>query len=124
MCGLKQSGLGLHRPGECALLVAEQLTFNQGGDQRTAVHGDEGTAGKNSAEMDGARHQLFARAAFAAIRTAYVFSAASWRKRPLADGPTDADRVDLISTRHRRRLIAPGQDLLRHDRRQKQRTQF
>ena len=51
--------------GECAALVAEQLALDDRFGQRAAVDGHERPVGAQARAMDGARHQLLARAALA-----------------------------------------------------------
>ena len=64
--GRRQQSLPrLGGPGESAFDVPEQLAFNQGGRQRPAIHRDEGLIAPGALRVDGPRHQLFARAAFA-----------------------------------------------------------
>ena len=57
--------LGLHRSGKGALHVSEQLGFDQRGNQRGAVHGNEWLVASRARKMNGAGHQLLARSALA-----------------------------------------------------------
>ncbi len=45
--------------------MAKELAFHQGRHERTAIHGNERHRRQGAAEMNGARHKLFSRAAFA-----------------------------------------------------------
>ena len=54
-----------HRPGEGALLVAEQLALDQLARDRRHVHGDEGPAPALAVVVQGPGHQLLAGAGFA-----------------------------------------------------------
>ena len=63
--GLEQAGLGTQSAGEGAFFVAEQFAFDEGGDERTAIDGDEGAAGHGTAEVQGAGDEFLAGAAFA-----------------------------------------------------------
>ncbi len=57
---LEEANAILDRAGEGATLVAEELRFEQGIGQRTAVFGDEGLGGAAAFVMDGARHHFLA----------------------------------------------------------------
>ena len=58
--------LRCHGAGEGALLVAEELAFEQRLGERGAVDGHEGAAGARAAAVEGAGDELLARAALAA----------------------------------------------------------
>src|SRR2546422_3790995 len=59
-----QSALPLCQcPGKGALLVAEELAFNQSLGERRTVDRDERTACARAVQMNGARRELFAGAA-------------------------------------------------------------
>jgi len=53
--GLKQAGLGAQRAGEGAFLIAKQLTFDERGHQRSAIHGDKRPVGERAAKMNSPR---------------------------------------------------------------------
>src|SRR5690606_537606 len=56
---------GLHRPGEGALDVAEQLALDQALGQGAAVEGDEGAAGASAGSVDPPGGDLLAGAGLA-----------------------------------------------------------
>ena len=58
-------GLRVLRAGEGAFHVAEQFGFDQRGNQRGAVHRNEGLVLARARKMNRARHQLLARSALA-----------------------------------------------------------
>jgi len=53
-----------YRACECAFFVSEQLALEKRFDQCGAVDGDEGLASAAAVIVDGAGHELLARAAF------------------------------------------------------------
>src|SRR5438309_6342052 len=61
--GFEQTLLGLHGPGESALDVAEQLGFDQRGDQRRTVHRRKGAVFARPRKMNAAGHEFFPRSA-------------------------------------------------------------
>src|SRR5947199_78426 len=61
--GFEQTLLGLHGPGERALDVAEQLGFDQRGDQRRTVHRRKGVVFARPRKMNAAGHEFFPRSA-------------------------------------------------------------
>ena len=61
----QQAFFGLHRAGKSSLHIAEELAFDEGGNERTTVHGNEWLVAVGTGEMDGARNDLFAGAALA-----------------------------------------------------------
>ena len=61
---LEAAGAPLHRAGERALFVTEQLALHQRFGQRRAIDGDERPVAPRAQVMNGARHQFLARAAF------------------------------------------------------------
>ncbi len=61
---LEIAGVALERAGEAALLVAEQLRFDQVGRDRAAVDGDEGLVSTRAHVVHGARDQFLAGARF------------------------------------------------------------
>ncbi len=69
---LHQTGLVGHRAGERAALVAEQLGFDQLARQRRAVDLDERAFLPLTVLVNGARHELFARAVLAVDQHAGV----------------------------------------------------
>src|SRR6266852_212696 len=62
--GLEETVFGAIGAGESAFFIAEELTFNERGHQRTTIHGYERALGIRAAIMNGPRYQLFASAAF------------------------------------------------------------
>src|SRR5581483_3845766 len=83
--------------GECAFLVAEEFAFDEGGDERTAIDGDEGTIGEASAEMHSAGDEFFAGTALATDEdgSASIFQAADHAKDVLNFGGGADDAVEL-----------------------------
>ena len=63
-----QAGLGLHRPGEGAFLVAEQLALQQSLLQSTAVHSNQRSVSARAVVVQSAGDQFLARAAGAAYQ--------------------------------------------------------
>jgi len=63
MCLFDLAFGGLHRAGECALLVPEQLAFEQGFGNRRAVDRDERALVSGARIVDRPRQQLFPRSA-------------------------------------------------------------
>ncbi len=62
---LEEAGFGFQRAGEGAFLVAEEFAFHQRGNERAAIHGDEGHFRERAAKVNGARDEFLAGAAFA-----------------------------------------------------------
>ena len=63
--GGEQAGLGAVGTGEGALDVAEELAFDEGGDERAAIDGDEGLGSVGAVVVDGAGDELLAGAGLA-----------------------------------------------------------
>ena len=61
----EESLLGFQSASEGAFFVAEEFAFNQRGNERAAIDGDEGTVGESAAEVNGAGDEFFTGAAFA-----------------------------------------------------------
>jgi hypothetical protein len=64
MCQLKAALAALHRTGECAFLVAEQLRRDQGRRNRRTVYADERLTGTLRVFVYGASNQFFSGAGF------------------------------------------------------------
>ncbi len=64
MCGLEASGSIVHRSGERALDVAEELAFQQAFRQSPAVHADVGTRRSRTQVVDGPGDQFLACSSF------------------------------------------------------------
>jgi len=93
---LQQSLLGAESTGKGSFFIAEQLAFDQRGDERSAVDGDEGAAGHGSAEVQRAGHQFLAGSAFAGNqdRGARVFEAGNHAQDVLNAGGIANDAVE------------------------------
>src|SRR5580704_15053613 len=63
--GLEESSAGLEGASEGSFLVPEQLAFDQGGDERSTIDGDEGAVGERTAEMNGAGDEFLSSATLA-----------------------------------------------------------
>ena len=97
----------LHRAGEGALLMAEQLAFQQGLGDRRAIDRDEGLLGARAQAVDRLRQHLLAGAAFAKQQHGDI------GRRDLLDGAQRprhlrARRDDAVDRRARRQLDQPA----------------
>src|SRR5215218_1677 len=114
---LEQPALGLLRVGEGAALVPEQLTLEEGGAERRAVHFDEGLCRARRALVDTASDEALASTRLADDEHRHVVVAGGELDQPLqrrAAGAGVGDRAELVATpRAQHRDLAPQPHELR-----------